>query len=286
MIPFNPATDEHRAARVRCRDACARILNINTDIFERADACPFESPIVRGPIHVDYGTRLRVAPTAFLDSDVLIADTPVIDISIGERTIVGAGVCIYGITHALDWRERAADTGGALAAPVKIGDDVWIGDNAVILQVLSTSRPGLERVSRCTELTTCRRPGVTVGDAVVIAPFTVVMEDVPAYHHVCGNPARVLCKVAPDVGSAEGLEYHADGIRVLEEVCARSALKSNCNSRMLTPEAVEYAVSTQVTSRVTGDSSVAATGMAVALELVVFGLALLLGWSLVHEVLS
>ncbi|KAK4987189.1 hypothetical protein LTR50_004790 [Elasticomyces elasticus] len=119
------------------------------------------------------------------------ADTPVADTSIGERTIVGAGVCIYGITHALDWRERAADSGGARAAPVRIGDDVWIGDKAVIL------------------------PGVTVGDAAVIAPFTVVMEDVPAYHHVCGNPARVLCKVASDVPSAKGLDYRADGIRVL-----------------------------------------------------------------------
>lgn len=49
-----------------------------------------------------------------------------------------------------------------------IGNDVWIGKNAIILG------------------------GVTVGDGAVIAAGSVVTRDVPAYHIAGGVPAKVL----------------------------------------------------------------------------------------------
>ena len=49
-----------------------------------------------------------------------------------------------------------------------IGNDVWIGQNAVIL------------------------PGVHIGDGAIIGASSVVGSDVPAYHIVAGNPARVI----------------------------------------------------------------------------------------------
>lgn len=51
---------------------------------------------------------------------------------------------------------------------VTIGNDVWIGQNAVIM------------------------PGVTVGDGAVIGANAVVTRDVPAYSIVAGVPARAL----------------------------------------------------------------------------------------------
>ena len=54
--------------------------------------------------------------------------------------------------------------------PVKIGNNVWIGDKATIL------------------------PGVTIGDGAVIAANAVVTKDVPCYCVVGGNPARILNK--------------------------------------------------------------------------------------------
>jgi virginiamycin A acetyltransferase len=48
-----------------------------------------------------------------------------------------------------------------------IGNDVWIGREAVIL------------------------PGVTIGDGAIIGAHAVVSRDVPAYAIVVGNPARV-----------------------------------------------------------------------------------------------
>ena len=49
----------------------------------------------------------------------------------------------------------------------KIGNDVWIGANAVIL------------------------PGVAIGDGAVIAAYSIVTKNVPDYAIVAGNPAQI-----------------------------------------------------------------------------------------------
>ena len=51
-----------------------------------------------------------------------------------------------------------------------VGNDVWIGQNAVIL------------------------PGVHIGDGVIIGANSVVGSDVPPYTIVAGNPARMIRK--------------------------------------------------------------------------------------------
>lgn len=53
-------------------------------------------------------------------------------------------------------------------APIKIGNGVWIGAEAYV------------------------GPGVTIGDGAVIAARAVVVNDVPAWTVVGGNPARVI----------------------------------------------------------------------------------------------
>lgn len=49
-----------------------------------------------------------------------------------------------------------------------VGNDVWIGHNAIIM------------------------PGVTLGDGVIVAAGAVVTKDVPPYAIVGGNPAQVI----------------------------------------------------------------------------------------------
>ena len=51
---------------------------------------------------------------------------------------------------------------------IKIGDDVWIGYNAIILS------------------------GVKIGQGAVIAAGAVVVKDVPPYAIVGGNPAKII----------------------------------------------------------------------------------------------
>jgi virginiamycin A acetyltransferase len=54
----------------------------------------------------------------------------------------------------------------ALKGDTVVGNDVWIGTQAVIL------------------------PGVTIGDGAIVAAHAVVSRNVPAYAVVAGNPAR------------------------------------------------------------------------------------------------
>lgn len=57
-----------------------------------------------------------------------------------------------------------------LKGDTRIGNDVWIGQNAVIL------------------------PGVTIGDGVIIGANTVVANDVEPYSIVVGNPGKTIKK--------------------------------------------------------------------------------------------
>ncbi len=65
---------------------------------------------------------------------------------------------------------RYKENGATNKGDIKIGNDVWIGMDVVVLS------------------------GVTINDGAVIAARTVVTKDVPPYAVVAGNPGRVKKK--------------------------------------------------------------------------------------------
>jgi acetyltransferase-like isoleucine patch superfamily enzyme len=75
-------------------------------------------------------------------------------------------------------RERAAQPKGDVPSrPVILHDNVWIGFDVCVL------------------------PGVTIGEGSVVGARSVVVEDVPAYTIVAGNPARAIRSLArPESG--------------------------------------------------------------------------------------
>lgn len=87
-------------------------------------------------------------------------------VDIGEDTLVGPGVRIISYQHrharGATIRSQPVD-----ARPIRIGCDVWVGANAMILA------------------------GVTIGDGAVVAAGAVVREDVPPYAVVAGVPATI-----------------------------------------------------------------------------------------------
>ncbi len=85
-------------------------------------------------------------------------------IYIGDDVLVGHNCVIATLNHEMD-PDRRADL---MPAPVRIGNKVWIGANATILQ------------------------GVTIGEGAVIAAGAVVDKDVPPRAVVGGVPAKVL----------------------------------------------------------------------------------------------
>ena len=111
--------------------------------------------------------------------DVVIGDytrigihcTVIGPVSIGSHVNLAQGIVVTALNHNFEDATKRIDQQGVSTKPVVIGDDVWIGANAVIL------------------------PGVTIGRHVVVAAGAVVTKDVPEYSIVAGVPAKVIKKM-------------------------------------------------------------------------------------------
>ena len=92
-------------------------------------------------------------------------------VCIGSNVNLAQGITVTALNHNFEDTTKRIDEQGISTKPVVIGDDVWIGANAVIL------------------------PGVTIGQHVVVAAGAVVTKDVPDYSLVAGVPAKEIKKL-------------------------------------------------------------------------------------------
>lgn len=88
--------------------------------------------------------------------------------TIGDYVIMGPDVKIYTKNHGIERLDIPIAKQELNEKPVKIGNDVWIGANVVIL------------------------PGVTIGNHVVLAAGAIVTKDIPDYAIVAGVPAKII----------------------------------------------------------------------------------------------
>jgi acetyltransferase-like isoleucine patch superfamily enzyme len=98
-------------------------------------------------------------------------------VAIGNDTMIAGNVQIYdNISHPLSPARRRRHEPFNLdeAAPVIIGENVWIGNAAFVMR------------------------GVTIGDNSVVAAGSIVTKSVPPNTLVAGNPARAIRSIAED----------------------------------------------------------------------------------------
>jgi len=122
---------------------------------------------IEPPFRCDYGCFLSVGKGFFANFNCVILDcAPVV---IGNNVLCGPGVQIYTAYHPLEAQPRRELL--EAAKPITIGNNVWIGGNAIILA------------------------GVTIGDNSVIGSGSVITKDVPPNMVVAGNPGRILREI-------------------------------------------------------------------------------------------
>lgn len=120
--------------------------------------------IINQPFYCDYGKQISVGRRFFANFNLTILDEA--PVKIGDDCFIGPNVSIYTACHSTDPIER--NTREEWAEPVTIGDNVWIGGSVTIL------------------------PGVKIGDNVTIGAGSVVTKDIPSDTVAVGNPCKVI----------------------------------------------------------------------------------------------
>ncbi|NOI69350.1 sugar O-acetyltransferase [Vibrio owensii] len=116
------------------------------------------------PFYCDMGKNIHFTQGGFLNAGVTILDLA--PVHIGEYVQIGPNVVISTAGHPFELAERVRPI--ATGNPITIGDSVWIGAGAIILD------------------------GVTIGERAIIGAGSVVTKDIPADCVAVGNPCRVV----------------------------------------------------------------------------------------------
>lgn len=131
---------------------------------------------ITAPFYVNYGNNIYFGNNCEVNMNCTFLDDNKIEI--GNNALIAPNVQIYTAFHPTNAKERfgeSKDDGSfefckTQTAPVKIGNNVWIGGGVVIL------------------------PGVTIGDNVVIGAGSIVTKDIKSDTIAYGNPCRPIRK--------------------------------------------------------------------------------------------
>lgn len=122
---------------------------------------------IEAPFHCDYGYNIEVGENFFANYNLTVLDVGLV--RIGNNAQIAPNVSIYTAGHPVHPDSR--NSGYEYGIAITIGDNVWIGGNAVIM------------------------PGVTIGDNVVIGAGSIVTRDLPSNVIAAGNPCRVIREI-------------------------------------------------------------------------------------------
>ena len=124
-----------------------------------------EGCYIEPPLHANWaGAHVHFGNNVYANFNLTLVDDT--DIYVGDKVMFAPNVTVATAGHPInpELRYQAMQYN----IPVHIGNNVWIGANAVVL------------------------PGVTIGDNSVIGAGSVVTKDIPANVVAVGNPCRVI----------------------------------------------------------------------------------------------
>ncbi|KAI1336766.1 hypothetical protein F5Y15DRAFT_408418 [Xylariaceae sp. FL0016] len=125
--------------------------------------------VVEAPFTCDYGYNITIGNNVFIGRNCTMLDP--MEITIGDNCYIGPNVSLYGATLFTDPKKRMGSKSPQIGKSITIEADVWIGGGVTIL------------------------PGKTIGKGATVGAGAVVVDNVPRYTIVQGNPATVISGV-------------------------------------------------------------------------------------------
>lgn len=156
-----------------------KIIQLEKELFGKTG----DNIYIHPPLYVDYGRHINIGENFYANMDCIFLDVNYINI--GENVMFGPRVSLYTAGHPIDPTIRNEQL--EFGQEINIGDNVWIGGNAVVL------------------------PGVSIGENAVIAAGSIVTKDVLPNTIVGGNPAKVIKQITHsdyDKWNEMKLEYY------------------------------------------------------------------------------
>ncbi len=143
--------------------------------------------------------RIRIGRYSLICPGVRIGSAH--SVSIGDNCMIASNVYISDS----DWHDIYNRVSMGTTAPVKIEENVWIGDSAII----------------------CK--GVTIGENSIIGAGAVVARDIPGNSIAAGNPAKVIKILDPAEQMTKRDHWFSDPARLAREfdILDRALLKDN-----------------------------------------------------------
>lgn len=119
---------------------------------------------ITAPFYCDYGCNISIGNKFYSNYNLTILDAT--KVCFGDNVFIGPNCVFSTSAHPIDVEQR--NQGLEVALPIKVGNNVWIGANVVVL------------------------PGVSIGSNVVIGAGSIVNKDIPNGVVAVGNPCKVL----------------------------------------------------------------------------------------------
>jgi acetyltransferase-like isoleucine patch superfamily enzyme len=114
-----------------------------------------------------YPERIEIGENTFLNHLCSVWASPAGPITIGSNVLFGPCTSVISSNHGIARGDLIRNQPGR-DAPIRIGDDVWLGANVVVTA------------------------GVSIGDGAVVGAGAVVTRDLPPMSICVGVPARVI----------------------------------------------------------------------------------------------
>lgn len=157
--------------RIACKDLCQEYNELkNSDTEKRGEllrrilGSVKENVCIEPSFWCDYGYNIEVGENFYANHNLVILDCAKVEF--GDNVFIGPNCSFYTAGHPLDAKQR--NEGLEYAHPIKLGDNIWLGGNVVVL------------------------PGVSIGSNSVIGAGSVVTKDIPENVVAVGNPCRVV----------------------------------------------------------------------------------------------